>query len=82
MAYAQARIWPREWDAQTPLGFWETNRSPNLGHTTRPSNSQQQQKRELADFVVRADHRVKLKVSEKKRISIWTLLGNWKNCGT
>ena len=26
MVYAQPRICPREWAAQTPLGFWDTNR--------------------------------------------------------
>ena len=33
------------------------------------------------DFAVPADHRVKLKENEKKD-NTWTLLGNWKNCGT
>ena len=41
--YAQHRIHPGEWDAQNSLPFWGTNRSPNLGHRTRPSESQQQQ---------------------------------------
>ena len=27
-------------DAQTPLGFWDTNKSPNLGQTTRPRDNQ------------------------------------------
>ena len=31
------------WDAQTPLGFCDTNGSPYLGQTTRPNNNQQQQ---------------------------------------
>ena len=30
MAYAQPRICPREWNAQTPLEFLDTNGSPNL----------------------------------------------------
>ena len=30
VGYAQPRISPGEWDAQTSLGFWDTNRSPNL----------------------------------------------------
>ena len=29
---------PGEWDALTPLGFWDTNGSPNLSQTTRPDN--------------------------------------------
>ena len=39
MAYAQPNICPGEWDARTPLGFWDTNGSPNLGQTTRPCNN-------------------------------------------
>ena len=31
MVYAKPNIYPGEWDAQTPLGFWDTNGSPNLG---------------------------------------------------
>ena len=52
------------------MGFWHTNGSPNLGLTTRPySNQQQQQKKrtcKIVDFAVPADHRIKLKESEKK----------------
>ena len=74
MVYAQPRIRPGEWDAQTPLGFWDTNGPPNLGQTTRPYNKQQQQQQQqqqqrtwqIVDFAVLADHRVKLKESEKK----------------
>ena len=29
---------PEEWDAQTSLIFWVTNKSPNLGQTTRPTD--------------------------------------------
>ena len=36
------RIRPREWDAQSSLGFWDTNRSHNLGWTTWPCDCQQQ----------------------------------------
>ena len=50
MVYTQARIRPGEWDAQNSLGFWDTNESPNLGQTTRPSNNQQQQQREFAEL--------------------------------
>ena len=42
IVYAQPRICPEEWNAQTPLGFWDTNGSSNLGQTTRPSNNQQE----------------------------------------
>ena len=43
--YAQPKICPGE--TQTSLGFWDTNRSRNLGQMTRYSDSQQ--KRELAE---------------------------------
>ena len=67
MVYAQPRICPREWDAQTPLGFRDTNESPNLGQTTRSYNNQQKKWTcNIVDFAVPADHRVKLKESEKK----------------
>ena len=36
---------PWEWDSQNYLGFWGTNRSPNLNQTTRPSDSQQQKRK-------------------------------------
>ena len=65
MVYAQPSICPVKWNAQIPLGFWDTNGSPNLGQMTRPSNNQQQKKR-IVDFAVPADHCVKLKESEKK----------------
>ena len=44
MVHAQPRIYPGEWDAATPLGFWHTNGSPNLGQMTKPNYSQQKQK--------------------------------------
>ena len=68
MVYPQPNICPRESHTQTPMGFWHTNRSSNLGQTTRPYNNQQQKKRtcRIVDFTVPADHRVKLKKSEKK----------------
>ena len=41
MVYAQPRICLGEWEAQTPLWFWHTNGSPNLGQTARPYDNQQ-----------------------------------------
>ena len=41
MACVQPRIRPGKRDAQTSQGFWDTNGSPDLGQTTRPSDSQQ-----------------------------------------
>ena len=49
------------------LGFWNTNGSPNLSKTTRPYNNQQKQRAcKIVDFAVSANHRIKLKESEKK----------------
>ena len=69
MVYAQPSTCPRKWCAQTPLGLWYTNGSPNLGQKTRPYNNQQQKKKKICkivDFAVSADHRIKLKECEKK----------------
>ena len=43
-------------------------RSPNLSQKTRPYYNQQQKTRicKIVDFAVPADHRIKLKESEKK----------------
>ena len=86
MVYAQLRICSKEWDAQTLLGFWNSNVSPNLGQTTRSYNNQQPKKKKkkkkkekekrtcrVVDFAVSAVHRVKLKGSEK-RINTSTLI--------
>ena len=68
MVCAQPKIRPEKWDAPTSLGFWVTNRSSNLGQTTRPSDSQQKRKKicRIVEFSVPADHRVKHKESEKR----------------
>ena len=51
------------------MGVWHTDRSPNLGQKIRPNNNQQKKKRycKIVDFAVSADHRIKLKKSEKKK---------------
>ena len=49
MVYVQASSCPGEWDSETPLGFWQTNGSPNLGQMTRPYNDQQKNKKNLQD---------------------------------
>ena len=36
----------RKWDAENSLGFFDTNRSSNLGQTTRSSDSHKKKKRE------------------------------------
>ena len=53
---------------QSSLGFWHRNESPNFGHTTRPSDSKKRNQRTywIVKFAVQADHRMKLKVGEKK----------------
>ena len=58
------------------MGFWHSDRSPNLGQKTRPYNNQQQQQqqqqqqkkriRKIVYFAVPADLRIKLKECEKK----------------
>ena len=55
-------------ETQTPMGFWNTNGSPNVGQKTRPYNNQQQKKRnwKIVNFAVSVDHRIKLKENEKK----------------
>ena len=54
-------------DIKTPLGFWETNRLPNLNQTIKHCNNQQKRRTcQIVDFAVPADHRVKLKESKKK----------------
>ena len=66
MVYAQPRICPREWDAQTPLRFLDTNALLNLGQTIRSYNNLQKKERicRIVDLAVLADHRVKLKECE------------------
>ena len=66
MAFAQPSICPRERLTWTPMGLWHTNTSPNHGQKTRPYNNQQQKKYKIVDFAILADHKIKLKESEKK----------------
>ena len=67
MVYAQPSSYPGEWRTQTLMGLWHTNGSPNLGQKTRPYCNQQKKKEkfQIVDFAVPADHRIKLKESEK-----------------
>ena len=68
MVYAQPNICPGEWDTQTPLGFWDTDGSPNLGPMTKRNNNQLKKGGtcRILNFAVLADHREKLKESKKK----------------
>ena len=82
MVYTQLRICSGKWDAQTLLGFWDTNGSPNLSQTTRPYDNQQQKKRtcRIVAFTGPADRRVKLKEKEKKDKYLDFALELKKNC--
>ena len=67
MVYAQPRILPGKWNAQTSLGFWDNNGLLNHGQTTTPSGCQQKKRIcRIGDFTVPTTHRLKLKESEKK----------------
>ena len=63
----------------TPMGFWHTNGSPNLGQTTRPYNNQQKIRKhsKLLTFMCLADHRIKLNENKKKNKYL-NLTRNWK----
>ena len=76
------------------MGLWHTDGSPNLGQKTRSNNNQQKMRiRKIVDFSVPADHRIKLKESEKKDKYLdlarelknygpctWQLYQLWKDC--
>ena len=52
------------------MGLWHTNRSPNLNQKTRLQKKKKKKRKEkksckIVDFAVPADHRIKLKESEK-----------------
>ena len=67
IVFAQPRICSGKWDAQTSLGFWDTNRSLNLGQTTWPGDNQQKKRTcQIVDFAILADYMVKLKEGKKK----------------
>ena len=68
MIYAEPRICPRKWETQTSQRFWDTNGSPNLGQSIRPSDSQQKKNKNswIVDFAILADCKMKLKESEKR----------------
>ena len=61
VGYAQSGIRPGKWDAETSLGFLDTNRSSNLGQTTRPSVSQEKKGiGQILEFGNPANQRVKI----------------------
>ena len=73
---------PGEWSTQISVVFWYTNGSANFDQTTKQSIIQEKKTCRIVHLTDMANHRVKLKESEKKKIGIWILLGNIKNCGT
>ena len=65
MIYAHQGICLGEQEVQTPLGFWDTNRSPNLSQRIKPFNNRQKKKTcRIMDFAVPDDQ---LKETERKR---------------
>ena len=72
MVQEQPRICPVERDVQIILGFWDTNRFPNLEQKSRTYNNQQKKKKKkkrscrIVDFDVPADHWLKLKECKKR----------------
>ena len=68
MVFARPRTRRWEWEAENSQGFWHKNSSTNLSQTTWPCDNQQKKKRICwrEDFAVPAEHRVKIKESEKK----------------
>ena len=56
-----------EYETHKHLCFWDTNKSPNFGQTTRPYNNQRKKRNcRIVDFAVPTDSREKLKENEKK----------------
>ena len=70
MVYTQPRIRPGKWDAQNSAGFLDKNESSNFRQMARPRDNNKKRKKKrtcrIVDFEVSADHRVKLKESEKR----------------
>ena len=67
MVFAQPIICPGEWDAQNPLGFWDTNGSPNLGQTQNLIIINKKERTcRIMNFAIPVENRVKLKEREKK----------------
>ena len=68
------------------MGFWRTNRSPNLGQTTRSYNKQKKKERKLAELWTLQSRRttewdwknVKREISTSILLAIWKKLSNMK----
>ena len=48
------------------MGLWHTGGSPNLRQKTKPYSNKKKWTCKVVDFVVSADHKIKLKESERK----------------
>ena len=70
MVDAQPSTCPVEWHTYIPMGLWHTNGSPNLDQKTRSYNNRPKKKQKkncnIDDFIVPAEHRIKLKELEKR----------------
>ena len=66
MVYGQPRICPGEWDAQTPLGFWDSNGAPNPARRPDLAIINNKKTCRIVNSDIPVDRRVKLKESEKK----------------
>ena len=81
IVYAQHKIRLGKWDSQTSPGFWDKNnlqilaRRPDLVKVNKKKKKKKRKKKmkrtyQIVDFAVFADHRVKLKESEKSCLYI------------
>ena len=56
MVYPQPRIFPGELQAETPIGFLDTDTSHNLAQMIRPYNNKTERTCKCVDLDVPADH--------------------------
>ena len=68
MVYAQPSTCPRKLHAQTPMGLWHTNGSPNLDKKTRLYNNQQRKKKKEKLWTLLSRLKVEKKKKRKKKI--------------
>ena len=74
MVYVQTRMRPGEWDARTSLRFWDTIRSPNPGLETIHKKENQTN----SGLCFPSRPQIESERKQKREISTWTLLKNWK----
>ena len=84
MIYVPPRICPGEWDTQNSLRFWDTNGLPDLGKTTKPSNSEKKPPKKPTknlpknEFYSSGWPLRKTERKAKREISTLILLEKWK----